>query len=323
MNQKKILVIKHSALGDFVLSLGPFKAIRDHHPNDEITLLTTKAFKDLAEATCLFNDIWIDTKPKFIQIKDILRLRKRILSKNFDRIYDLQTSGRSSLYYKFFISFLKNKTPEWNGIAKGCSHPQLNPDRVNMHTIERHKDQLKYINIHKVPPTYIDWMSNAKPSFNKLNLPYFIIVPGGSAHREEKRWSLSSYKEISSLLSKKGYDIVIVGTDQENSLAKQIQSDVPKAINLCGKTNIIDLFHLGLNAEGAIGNDTGPMHIFALTDCPTLTLFSEFSDPVKCRPRSPNGYEKHLQFTKDYQLSVEEVKKNIIYKSEINKNIVV
>jgi len=33
----KILVIKLSALGDFIQALGPFKAIRQHHATDHVT----------------------------------------------------------------------------------------------------------------------------------------------------------------------------------------------------------------------------------------------------------------------------------------------
>ena len=38
---KEVLIIKLSALGDFVLSLGAMRAVRDFHPSARITLLTT------------------------------------------------------------------------------------------------------------------------------------------------------------------------------------------------------------------------------------------------------------------------------------------
>ncbi|MBT3396405.1 MAG: ADP-heptose--LPS heptosyltransferase, partial [Alphaproteobacteria bacterium] len=60
---RRILVIRHGALGDFVLSTGPFRAIRSHHLADHITLLTTSPFKELAETSGLFNDVWIDSRP--------------------------------------------------------------------------------------------------------------------------------------------------------------------------------------------------------------------------------------------------------------------
>ena len=44
----RILVIRLGALGDFVQSFGPFSAIRAHHPEARITLLTTAPFADLA-----------------------------------------------------------------------------------------------------------------------------------------------------------------------------------------------------------------------------------------------------------------------------------
>ena len=48
---QNILVIKLSALGDVVLSIGAFQAIRAHHARARIALLTTKPFARLAEAS--------------------------------------------------------------------------------------------------------------------------------------------------------------------------------------------------------------------------------------------------------------------------------
>ena len=61
---QRILVIKLSALGDFVLSIGPMQAIRRAHPQADLTLLTTRGLVPLAEATGLFRRIWQDDRPK-------------------------------------------------------------------------------------------------------------------------------------------------------------------------------------------------------------------------------------------------------------------
>ena len=47
---RRILVIRLGALGDFAQSFAPFAAIRDHHRNDSVTLLTTAPFVELARA---------------------------------------------------------------------------------------------------------------------------------------------------------------------------------------------------------------------------------------------------------------------------------
>ncbi|OYW09809.1 MAG: ADP-heptose--LPS heptosyltransferase, partial [Rhodospirillales bacterium 12-71-4] len=55
-----ILVIRLGALGDLVQSFGPFAAIRAHHPEARIVLLTTPPFAGLARRSPWFDDVWAD-----------------------------------------------------------------------------------------------------------------------------------------------------------------------------------------------------------------------------------------------------------------------
>ena len=41
---RRVLVVKLGALGNVVLSLGPFAAVRRHHADAHITLLTTSPY---------------------------------------------------------------------------------------------------------------------------------------------------------------------------------------------------------------------------------------------------------------------------------------
>ena len=66
-NKNNILVIKHGALGDFILSFGPFLSIRKNHLNDHVVLLTGSKFKQFAEDSNLFNEVIIDDRPSFIR----------------------------------------------------------------------------------------------------------------------------------------------------------------------------------------------------------------------------------------------------------------
>ena len=61
---KKILVIKLSALGDFVLALAAMKKIREAHKKAHITLLTTPPFEALAKSCPYFNAVEVDGKPE-------------------------------------------------------------------------------------------------------------------------------------------------------------------------------------------------------------------------------------------------------------------
>ena len=59
-NSERILVIKHGALGDFILSTGPFMAIRSHHVNARVTLLTTPPYESLGLSCGWFDDVWVE-----------------------------------------------------------------------------------------------------------------------------------------------------------------------------------------------------------------------------------------------------------------------
>ena len=101
-NQEKILVIKLSALGDFVQNFGIMRAIRAHHPTAYISILTTAPYQDLAKSSGYFDEVLIDPRPKFYQLKKWLHLKHTLNRKNFSTIYDLQINDRTALYYSLF-----------------------------------------------------------------------------------------------------------------------------------------------------------------------------------------------------------------------------
>ena len=71
---RRILIIRHGALGDFVQSLGPMKAIRDFHPDARITLLTSPAMEGLAKASGLADDVWLDDRPPAYRLPALMGL---------------------------------------------------------------------------------------------------------------------------------------------------------------------------------------------------------------------------------------------------------
>ncbi|MEE8123959.1 MAG: ADP-heptose--LPS heptosyltransferase, partial [Alphaproteobacteria bacterium] len=96
---RRILVIKLGALGDFVLAMGPFAAIRRRHAEARITLLTTAPLRELAEASGYFDETWVDERPRPWQPAGWLKLARRLIAGGFERVYDLQTSDRSAAYF--------------------------------------------------------------------------------------------------------------------------------------------------------------------------------------------------------------------------------
>lgn len=296
---QQILVIKLSALGDLVLAFAACATIRHHHPADRITLLTTRPFADLARASPYFDDVLIDSRPRLSAPAALLAGLRQMRRPRFDRVYDLQTSDRSALY--FWMMRRWDGGPVWSGTAPGCAHRHTNPNRRRMHTLERQADQLAVAGLCVPDPPPLPDLSWVDAPLADLDLPaptgspngtgapnappLALLVPGASAHRPEKRWPADQYADLARHFADRGLVPVVLGGEPERAAAATIARACPAALDRVGRTSLLQIASLGRRAALAVGNDTGPMHLLAAAGCPSLVLFSRASDPARCAPR--------------------------------------
>ena len=281
---ERVLVIKLGAMGDIVQATGPFAAIRRHHADAHITFLTTKLFRDFAVAGGWFDEVWVDDRPKWRELRSWIASIKRLRRGRFDRVYDLQTSDRTAILFRLMGFWRK---PEWCGIVSGCSHRHTNPRRDFIHTVERHREQLGVAGITDVPPPNVDRISSDISRF-ELSSPYVLLVPGGSPHRLDKRWPPGRYADLARRLTAKGITPVVIGGAAESQVATAIATFCEGSRDLTRETSMADIVALARGAAGAVGNDTGPMHVIATAGAPSVVVFSKASDPELCGQRGPD-----------------------------------
>ena len=309
---RKVLVIKLAALGDVVQAFPPFAHIRAAHPHAHITLLTTPPYATLAAASPYFDAIETDGRPK--RVSQTVAMLSRLRRAGYDRVYDLQTSTRSSAYFYA----LWPAPPEWSGIAPLSSHPHRNRERDHMHTLERQTEQLRDAGIWPDAPIVrgtapapdlsfmlADAAPERRPQHFGLTEPYALLIPGASIQRPGKRWPWERYAELAQRLMARGVQPVVIGGPDELEIAAQIAFQAPMTINLAGRTDYAQIAGLGARAALAVGNDTGPSHLIAAAGAPTLVLFSAESDPALCAPRGRRV--EVLQEIRLADLSVERV----------------
>lgn len=276
---EQILVIKLGALGDLIQALGPMAAIRRHHPHAHITLLTTKPFEGMVRASGYFDDIWLDERPSWHQPGKWMQLRQRLNEGRFARVYDLQNNDRTGLYFR-----LLSPKPEWVGIAKGASHRNVSATRTAGQAFDGHVETLALAGIKGVTIDRLDWLSG-RTDFPGLTKPYILLVAGSAPAHPYKRWPAENYAAIGKKIIACGTLPVLIGTEAERDVTAEIARLCPGALDLTGQTNLPDIVSLAREAAGAIGNDTGPMHMIAPTGCPTLVLFSGRSLPHRHAPK--------------------------------------
>ncbi|HVI50694.1 MAG TPA: glycosyltransferase family 9 protein [Candidatus Sulfotelmatobacter sp.] len=276
--QPRILVIKHSALGDFIQAMGPFAAIRAHHKDARITLLTTKPYAEMGRICPYFDEVWTDPLPKAWDVTGMMKLRRLLRSVKFDMVYDLQTSERSNSYFHTMGD------PPWSGIAHGCEYFHANHDRDLMHVMERQTEQLAMAGIPETPSPDLSWLD---ADLSALHPPkrFVLMAPGGAAHRPHSRWPSDRFAALGNLLGLKGISTVVLGTRLDHDAIKVIVGNCPTAMSLADRTPFAVIAALARKALGAVGNDTGPMQLIAAAGCPSVVLFSAETDPAVCAPR--------------------------------------
>lgn len=281
MNAPRILVIKLSALGDFIQASGAMEAIARKHAGARLTLLTTPPYEALARASGFFEEIWTDGRRPWTDVAAILRLVGRIRRAGFTRVYDLQGADRTDRYFQL----LGPRRPEWCGTARGAAfrHPQ--PLRQQRHIQDVLADQLALAGVHDIPRPHLSWLRGDADRFG-LPDPFALLIPGGAPHRPQKRWPAASFGALARKLAVAGVRPVVLGHGaEEEAIAAAIQLVEPLTVSLVGQTSFGDIASLARRARLAVGNDTGPMHVAASAGAPALILFSSDSDPAMSAPR--------------------------------------
>jgi ADP-heptose:LPS heptosyltransferase len=276
----RILLIKLGALGDFIHAMHAFATLRAHHAGQRLALLTTAPFAALARSAPWFDAVLVDDRAPWWNLPAIRRTTALI--RDFDFVYDLQTSRRSSRYFSLA------GRPPWSGIAPGCSHPHANPDRDYLHTLERQREQLQFAGIKSFVTPDRQWLIRQGSTHNLLE-PYALLMPGGAGVGSAKRWPAAQYAGIATFLAGQGLTPVVIGGKPEAELGRVILAACERAIDLTGQTSIADIAALAARAALVLGNDTGPVHLAAAAGAPTVALFSSAGIPNQAAPRGPNG----------------------------------
>jgi len=277
MARQNILIVKLGAFGNIILSMVAFAAIRRHHADARISVLTAAAYGGWLRTFPYFDDVLVDPRPAWWEVSKLRLLASMLAEGRFSRVYDLQTSSRSSRYFHLFPA---KHRPEWSGIAFGCALPDRDPRRNDLHDADRQEGQLRQAGISVVPAVDMSWCRGDIARF-ALPRDFAILVPGSSPERLAKRWPPARYEALAGALRDRGVAPVVIGSAPEKGLAAAI----PSAIDLTGQTGFGDLADMARSARFAIGNDTGPMHLIATAGCCAITLFSSDSNPALCAPR--------------------------------------
>ena len=271
----KILLVQTSFLGDTILSTPLIAGLKKLHPEAELWMMTTPLAATLVKRDPLLAGVIPFAKRGSKRgLKGLLRQAGQLRKLNFDLVYSLHRSARTSLLLAL------SRIP----VRIGCKNARLaflyNQTRSrpkNLHDVRRNLALLNNGSQKAELPDQLRLFAPEKrelaPTIQaKLPLPdsYVLMVPGSAW--ETKRWAASGYREVAEYLIKKGLSVVLLGSNEEVGVCQEVASNL-EVINLAGCGDLDTALYLTKHARLMICNDSMALHMASACKIPTVAIF--------------------------------------------------
>jgi heptosyltransferase II len=236
------------------MSTPAIENISNYFNEIEITIFGSKTSVELIKNhPKVINSLVIDSKNQF-------SLRTYTNLGSFDFFFSFRGSTKAKIV-KLMIN-AKNKY-------------QFNHKKIlDRHQVEKYTDFINHalettLNIGNLV-SYIEKSNNKKAS-------RILGINPGATYGNAKRWYPEKFAQIALELSD-SFDIIIFGGINELEFAKKIEghlitNNIKNFSNLAGKTSIAELTKYISSLDIFITGDSGPMHIAASLQIPTVALF--------------------------------------------------
>ncbi len=122
----------------------------------------------------------------------------------------------------------------------------------------------------------------------QVDKPVAIICPG-SINSRAKRWPAERFGAVADRLIDSGTNVVMIGSPGELDVSKEVAAGATrKPIILTGQTTVAQAVAIISIGDLLLSNDTGPAHIGAALNTPTLVIFGP-TNPLTTYPLSASA----------------------------------
>ena len=292
----RILIRATNWVGDAVMSMPAFEAVRENFPEAHITVLARPWVTPLYESHPAANEV-IPYKRGHGGLKDsseFLRVIRLIRALHFDMAVLFQNAFEAALIAR--LGGIKIRVG-YNTDGRGflLSHSVVRGTEVlKLHQVEYYLTVLKALGWEA--PTRDPLLSAAPEAVASIRAllssrgikdqDLLIGISPGAAYGPAKRWPVERFAAIGDRAIKEwGAKVVVIGTEKEKALGDTLVSaSAPGAVNCCGMTGLGDALALIQRCRIFVTNDSGLMHVAAALKVPTVAIFGS-TDPVATGPR--------------------------------------
>jgi heptosyltransferase-2 len=265
----RILVILPNWLGDAVMATPAIELLSQQYNNVQFTFVgsyvTIEALKHHPKCERAIVD---ETKKASSRVLATYRLAKELGQ------FHLAVSFRDNIYSSILLRLTQTviccARRSWHSMLLLSHTPKIATDQ---HLVKQYT-QIAMADVdnknYEIPPLKLYIRAE------KFNRPT-LGINAGATYGSAKRWYPERFAEVAAYFHDK-YDIIIFGGPNEVEMAKEIEENLQKLnvknyTNLAGKTNIEELCANIGGCSLFITNDSGPMHVAAAYQVPTVAIF--------------------------------------------------
>jgi lipopolysaccharide heptosyltransferase II len=296
---EKILIMKYFGMGSIILASPLLRAIKNKYPAARIGFLTFDSNQDIVERLALVDVIYaLRTDSPVHFVADLFRNILRIRHEKYDITIDMEFFAKFST----IMTYISGST-----IRIGYFLRQM--WRGNLLTHQIYYNHYKHITevfgaLASPLGIQITDYSLTRPLFSEAeNTAAGLILEKVGVRKKdlligfnvnvsdlslERRWPMQEFQALAkALLTELNVKLVFVGATVDRSYVDEVLKGLGRTaqvVNLAGKTSLGELIGVFTRLALFVTNDSGPLHIAAALDVPTLSFFGP-ETPVLYGPK--------------------------------------
>ncbi|AXX92898.1 heptosyltransferase [Malaciobacter molluscorum LMG 25693] len=317
-----LLISRHDKIGDFVVTLPLFKAIKTQYPQTKITALVSKINFDFAKNIDFIDDVILFDKN---DLKTTLNIIKQ---KRFDA--SISAYIDTKLGKLLFKSKIKKRVAPATKIAQLFFNKKVKQRRSQVlktewqYNLDLAIKLFKDINLEFSKPVLnIDGSEQIKKFRNEFNIDEskkIVAFHPGFGGSSEGNLTIDDYIKLAKIASlKDNIQVVFTFGPDDLKVKDEIMSKVDfdvvfyesvgSIINFCKLLSQFELF---------ISTSTGPMHLAGCVNTKTISFFGDnlFASSKRwatvSETKNQNNFMLSLNYTKEKYLEIENRLKEII-----------
>jgi lipopolysaccharide heptosyltransferase II len=296
----RILIRATNWVGDAVMSMPAFEAVRENFPESHITVLARPWVVPLYESHPAVNSV-IPYRRGYGVLKDaseFLRVVRVIRALHSDMAVLFQNAFEAALIAR--LGGIKIRVG-YNTDGRGflLSHSVVRGTEVlKLHQVEYYLTFLRALGweaptrdpVLRADPEAVARVTALLSSKGIKDQDLLLGISPGAAYGPAKRWPVERFATIGDQAIKEwGAKVVVIGTEKDKDLGETlISATAPGAVNCCGLTGLGEALALIKRCQLFVSNDSGLMHAAAALNVPTVAIFGS-TDPVATGPRGKSA----------------------------------